>query len=253
MKTPAGAAQRVLPSQVPKNVGRPVRTHRSIQPAKRKERSLPPEPTRAGDDAAMAAVAQMAPVVVPVVEMPAEVPAEEIPGTGAPEWFEDLEEVDPNAAANAAARVADFVSASEDSLGAGPSEGPVYGINWATIQPRVPSGFTRNERWEDDVWKEQDDVGTLIEAALTRALQLHKTTNFSISNVSAYLVTYPFLIVFIWLPLTSFYSHQLMQRSRDKSVELAQQYSRVNWLERYNANLIAWLGVSNTLVSDLGA
>ena len=34
---------------------------------------------------------------------------------------------------------------------------------------------------------------------------------------------------------------------------MAQQYSRVNWLERYNASLIVWLGKANTLVSDLGA
>ena len=94
----------------------------------------------------MAAAAQTALLVVPVVEIPAEVPTEEILGTGAPEWFEDLEEVNPNAAAKAAARVADFVSASEDSLDDGPSEGPIYGINWAIIQPGVPSGFTRNER-----------------------------------------------------------------------------------------------------------
>jgi len=44
-----------------------------------------------------------------------------------------------------------------------------------------------------------------------------------------------------------------MQMSRDKSVELAQQYSRVHWLEQYNASLVARLGNANTLVSNLGA
>jgi hypothetical protein len=43
-----------------------------------------------------------------------------------------------------------------------------------------------------------------------------------------------------------------MQMSRDKRVELAQQCSRVHWLEQYNASLIAWLGDANSLVADLG-
>lgn len=92
-----------------------------------------------GEGAAAAAAAQTAPEnVVPVLEI-------------LPEEFEDLEEVDPNAAASAAARVADFVSASEGVLGVGPSEGPPVGVEWAMVQPGVPSDFDRNEREEEDV------------------------------------------------------------------------------------------------------
>jgi hypothetical protein len=119
------------------------------------------------------------------------------------------------------------------------------------IQLGVPSDFARAEREEDDIWQVQFDVGAQIEAGTARALQLHRGRNFSISNVSASSVTYPFLIAFIWHPLTSFCSQQLMQMSRDKSVELARQYSRVNWLERYNASLVVRLGEANALVSDL--
>ena len=46
---------------------------------------------------------------------------------------------------------------------------------------------------------------------------------------------------------------RLKQISREKSAELAQQYSKVQWLEQWNATLVARLGEANTLVSDLGA
>ena len=39
--------------------------------------------------------------------------------------------------------------------------------------------------------------------------------------------------MFMYLPLTSFRSQQLKQISRDKSAELAQQYSKVQWLEQW--------------------
>ena len=45
---------------------------------------------------------------------------------------------------------------------------------------------------------------------------------------------------------------RLRQISRENSVELAQQYSKVQWLEQWNATLIERLGEANTLVSDLG-
>jgi hypothetical protein len=41
--------------------------------------------------------------------------------------------------------------------------------------------------------------------------------------------------------------------SHDKSVKLAQQYSKVHWLEQYNASLLVRLGKADTLMSDLGA
>ena len=102
-------------------------------------------------------------------------------------------------------------------------------------------------------WKAQYEVGSQIQAVLDRALQLHKTTDFQISIVSA-------------LPRDSFVSdlicvssaytlhpQRLRQISRDKSAELAQQHYKVQWLEQWNASLIARLGDANTLVFDLGA
>ena len=57
------------------------------------------------------------------------------------------------------------------------------GIEWAMVQPGVPSDFDHNEREKDDIWKAQYEVGSQIQAALDRALQLHRTTDFRISNV----------------------------------------------------------------------
>ena len=50
----------------------------------------------------------------------------------------------------------------------------------------------------------------------------------------------------------SFCSQQLLHLSRDKSVKLAQQYSKVHWLKQYNASLLVQLGKADTLMSDLG-
>ena len=96
--------------------------------------------------------------VVPVVEM---LPDEE---------FGDSEEIDPNAAASAVARIAEFISTSEGVLGAGTSKGTPVGVEWAMVQPRVPSDFDRNEREEEEVWKAQYEVGSQIQGNLDRAL-----------------------------------------------------------------------------------
>jgi len=66
----------------------------------------------------MAAAKQIASMnVVPVMELPVEDMSAEVPGP-----LEDLEEIDPSTAANAVSLFANFVSAFEGSLGAGPSE-----------------------------------------------------------------------------------------------------------------------------------
>ena len=120
------------------------------------------------------------------------------------------------------------------------------------VQHGGAPGFNRSEE-EEEVWKAQYEVGSQIQAALERAFQLHKMTDFKISSVSA-------------LPRDSFISdlicassaytlhpQRLIQISRDKSAELAQQYSEVQWLEQQNTTLIERLGKANTLASDLGA
>jgi len=205
-----------------------------------------PAPERMGarnEEAAAAVAAQTAPVN--------EVPVVETPEMTAPGWLEDLREVAPNVASGADGPFANIASTSEGGLGAGPSEGSSQGANWAIIQPEVPSDFVRAEREEDDAWQAQLNVSAEIEINIARSLQLNKEMNFSISNVSASLVTCPFLIVFVWHPLTSSCSQQLMLMSHDKSVKLAQLYSRVNWLERYNASLGVRLNEANAQVSPL--
>ena len=156
-----------------------------------------PAPERTGarnEEAAAAAAAQTAPVnEVPALEML----VVEMTEMRAPVWLEDLREVAPNATPSADGPFADITSTSEGGLGDGPSEGSGQGANWAIIQPEVPSDFVRAEREEDDAWQAQLNVSAEIEINIARALQLHKEMNFSISNVSACLVTYPFLIAFL--------------------------------------------------------
>ena len=84
--------------------------------------------------------------------------------------YGDSRDIDPAAATSAAARIAEFISASEDILGAGTSEGPGHGANYAIVQFGVPSEFLRNEQEEEEAWKVQYDVGTQVQNALDRAL-----------------------------------------------------------------------------------
>ena len=65
----------------------------------------------------------------------------------------------------------------------GTSEGPRHG---AIIQSGVPLEFLRSEQKEEAVWKAQFEVGSQIQDHLDSALELHRTTDFQISNVSAF-------------------------------------------------------------------
>ena len=73
----------------------------------------------------------------------------------------------------------------------GTSEGPRHG---AIIQSGVPLEFLRNEQEEEAVWKVQIEVGSRIMDHLDRALELHRTTDFQISQVGGSLPR----IVCIW-------------------------------------------------------
>ena len=109
--------------------------------------------------------AQAAPEnVVPVVQLPE-----------SSEEYGDSRDIDPTAAASAADRIAEFMSASEEVLNAGTSEGPRHG---AIIQSGVPLEFLRNEQEEEAVWKAQFEAGSQILGHLDRALELHRTTDF---------------------------------------------------------------------------
>ena len=94
------------------------------------EETCVPEPARARDEGVVAAaMAQTAPEnVVPVVQLPE-----------SSDEFGDSRDIDPAATASAADRIAEFVSASEEMLSAGTSEGPRHG---AIIQSGGPLGIS---------------------------------------------------------------------------------------------------------------
>ena len=135
------------------------------------EETRAPEPARTGGEGVVAtATAQTAPEnVVPVVQLPE-----------SSNEFGDSRDIDPAAAASATDRFAEFVSASEEVLSAGTSEGPRHG---AIIQPGVPLEFLRKEQEEEAVWEAQFEAGSQILGHLNRALELHRTTDFQISQV----------------------------------------------------------------------
>ena len=107
-------------------------------------------------------------------------------------------EIDPAAAASAAAHIAEFASASADVLKAGTSEGPHHA---AIIPSGLPSEFLRNEQEEEEAWNVQFDVGREILQALDCAFQLHQKTDYQVSQVN----TFPRKLLGFDLTLTCFY------------------------------------------------
>jgi hypothetical protein len=199
------------------------------------EETRVPEPARAGDEgAAAAATVQTTPESMePVVELP-------LSG----DEYGDSRDINPAAETSAAARIAEFISASKDILGTGTSEGPGHGANYAIVQSGVPSEFLHNEQGEEEeAWKAQYDVGTQIHDALGRAFQFHQKTDFLINKVST----------FTWESLMLPRLERLREISHNKSAELARLYSQLRWLGQYNASLVVRTIEANTLVNDLGA
>ena len=140
------------------------------------EETRVPEPAGSRDGGVVAAVtAQAAPEnVVLVVQLPE-----------SSEEYGDSRDIDPAvAAAGTADRIAEFTSASEEVLNAGTSKGPHHGV---IIQSGVPLEFLRNKQEEEAVWKVQFEVGAQILDHLDSALELHRTTDFQISQVGGFL------------------------------------------------------------------
>ena len=137
------------------------------------EETRVPKPKRAGDEGIAAEVMvkmapmSTAPVVVQLLSS---------------DEYGDSRDLDPTAATSAADRIAEFMSASEEVLGVGTSEGPSHG---AIIQSGVPLEFHHNEQEEEAAWRAQYKVGSQIQGNLDRALQLHRTTDLQISKVGA--------------------------------------------------------------------
>ena len=98
------------------------------------EESRVPRPERAGDEGAVAATTAHTASgnVEPVVELPL-----------SSDKFGDSRDVDPAAAASTADQIAEFVSASEEVLSAGTSEGPVKG---RPSSPGSPWSFSATSR-----------------------------------------------------------------------------------------------------------
>jgi len=92
-------------------------------------------------------------------------------------------DIDPAAAASAAAHIAEFASASADVLEAGTSEGPHHG---AIIPSGLSSEFLRKEQEEKEAWNAQLDVGREILQALDRAFQLDQRTDYQVSKVNTF-------------------------------------------------------------------
>ena len=107
------------------------------------------------------------------------------------EEYGDSRDIDPAAAASSADRIAKFTSASEEVLNAGTSEGPRPG---AIVQSGVPLEFLRSEQEEEAIWKAQFEAGCQILGHLDRTLELHRTTDFQISQVGGSLPR----IISIW-------------------------------------------------------
>ena len=84
------------------------------------------------------------------------------------EEYGDSMDIDPAAAAIAAAHIAEFASASAGALEAGTSEGRHLG---AIIPLGVPSEFLRKEQEEEEAWNAQMGVDREILQALDRAFQ----------------------------------------------------------------------------------
>ena len=147
------------------------------------EETHDPEPVRAEDEGAAAAAVMTRTAlenVVPVVQL-----------SKNNDEFGDSRDIDPAAAASTADRIAEFASASEEVLSAGTSEGPRHGM---IIQSGVPLEFLRSEQEEEAVWKAHFEAGSQILCHVDRALELHGTTNFQISQVGGSLSG----IVSIW-------------------------------------------------------
>jgi len=95
--------------------------------------------------------------------------------------YGDSMDIDPAAAASAAAHIVEFASASAGVLEAGASEASHLGV---IVPSGVPSEFLRKEQEEEEALNKQMGVGREILQALDRAYQLHQNADYQVSQVS---------------------------------------------------------------------
>ena len=132
------------------------------------------EPTKARDEGIV--------VVVPVqTAQGSMVPVVQLPDIS--EEYGDSMDIDPAAAASAAAHIAEFASASVEVLEAGTSEGRHHR---AIVPSGLPSEFLCKEQEEEEAWDAQLGVGREILQALDRAFQLHQGMDYQVSKVNTF-------------------------------------------------------------------
>jgi len=134
-------------------------------------------PAEAQDEGIVAAM--MAQAVTAQVATESVIPVVQLPDNS--EEFGDSRDIDPAAAASAADKIAEFTSACAEVLDVGTSEGPHHR---AIVQSGVPPEFLHDEWEEESVWRAQIEAGSQILNHLDRALELHRTTDYQISQVN---------------------------------------------------------------------
>ncbi|XP_039834555.1 rootletin-like [Panicum virgatum] len=218
---PASQAEAVTLVPGPPGAGVEGVVEESKQRAPVAEEACVSGPAEARDEGVIAVMtAPMAPVqaatnsVIPVVQLP-----------DSSEEYGDSRDIDPAAAASAANKIAEFTSACVEVLDEGTSGGPQHG---AIIQSVVPSEFLRDEREEEAAWLAQYEAGSQIQNHLECTLQLHRTTDYQISQ-------------------------RLRDISREKSTEMTRLYSQVRWLGQHNTSLVLRSVDANTKMADLEA
>ena len=97
--------------------------------------------------------------------------------------YGDSMDIDPAAAASAAAHIAEFASSSAGMIEAGTSE---VGHLGAIVPSGVPSEFLRKEQEEEEAWDKQMGVGREILQALDRAFQLYQNADYQVSQVNLF-------------------------------------------------------------------
>ena len=137
---PADRVEETLVFEPSRAEGRGVAEDGTAQEAPAVEGAPAPGPAEALAEGTVAVVPQPTAQggVTAVVELP-----------DSSEEYGDSMDIDPAAAASAAAHIAEFASASAGVLGAGASEGSHLG---AIVPSGVPSEFLRKEQEEEEAW-----------------------------------------------------------------------------------------------------
>jgi hypothetical protein len=163
---PANRVEETLIFEPSRAEGGGVEEEGTAQEAPAVEGAPAPGPAEALDEGTVAVVPQPTAQggVTAVVELP-----------DSSEEYGDSMDIDPAAAASAAAHIAEFASASAGVLEAGASEGSHLG---AIVPSGVPSEFLRKEQEEEEAWNKQMGVGREILQALDRAYQLHQNADY---------------------------------------------------------------------------